>query len=95
MTDTLRLLLPAMAGALLGYFFFGSLWLTVRRGVTTPRAALWFAGGRLLRTGVVLAGFYLLLHHDWRHGVAALLGFVGARMTSTFIVHAQGRKSCA
>ena len=45
-------------GLVLGAVFFGGLWWTVRKGVASPRPALWFVGSMLLRTGVVLAGFY-------------------------------------
>ena len=37
---------------LLGAFFFGGLWWTVQKGVTSETPALWFLGSLLLRTGV-------------------------------------------
>ena len=49
-----------VAGALLGAFFFGGLWWTVQKGVTSEQPALWFLGSLLLRTvpdpGRILSG---------------------------------------
>ena len=75
------LLAPALAaGLLLGAFFFGGLWWTVIKGVSSPRPALWFFGSMLLRTGVTLAGFYIVGRDDWQRWVVCLLGFVLARV---------------
>ena len=52
MSDIPALALALLAGALLGAFFFGGLWWTVQKGVTSERPALWFLGSLLLRTGV-------------------------------------------
>lgn len=71
------------AGFLLGGFFFGGLWWTVRKGLASNHPALWFFGSTLLRTGVALAGFYLLSHDDWRRLVVCLLGFFIGRVVVT------------
>ena len=68
-----------LAGALLGGFFFGGLWWTIRKGATARYPALWFFSSALIRTGVVLAGFYFLAMGDWKRMLACLLGFVTAR----------------
>ena len=75
-------LLPwrSLAGALLGAFFFGGLWWTVQKGVTSERPALWFLGSLLLRTGMILAGFYFVSQGHWSRLVACLLGFLIARV---------------
>jgi F1F0 ATPase subunit 2 len=80
MNEALSLAAGLLAGMVLGAFFFGGLWWTVRRGVSSKRVALWFAGSMLLRTGVVVAGFYFVLGDNWRRLVAGLLGFVIARL---------------
>ncbi len=80
MSDGLALVLAFLAGALLGVFFFGGLWWTVQKGVTSKRPALWFLGSLLLRTCVILAGFYLVSQGHWSRLVASLLGFVIARI---------------
>ncbi len=58
----LGLAISCVAGVALGVFFFGGLWLTVRKGVSSRRPALWFLGSMLVRIGATLAGFYLV----WR-----------------------------
>jgi F1F0 ATPase subunit 2 len=77
MSDTLALALALLAGALLGVFFFGGLWWTVQKGVTS---ALWFLGSLVLRTSLVLAGFYLATQGHWSRLAACLLGFLFARL---------------
>jgi F1F0 ATPase subunit 2 len=49
-----------VAGVLLGAIFFGGLWWTVRKGVSSKRPALCFFGSLLLRTSIALAGFYFV-----------------------------------
>jgi F1F0 ATPase subunit 2 len=83
MTEALRLISSFIAGLLLGAFFFGGLWWTVRKGVESERVALWFFGSMLLRTGVVMLGFYLLLDDSWQRMLAGLFGFFIARLIVT------------
>ncbi len=80
MSDIPVLALAFLAGALLGAFFFGGLWWTVQKGVSSESPALWFLGSLLLRTGVVLAGFYFVAQAHWSRLAACLLGFVIARV---------------
>jgi F1F0 ATPase subunit 2 len=68
-----------VAGILLGAIFFGGLWWTVRKGVSSKNPALWFLGSMLLRMGIVLAGFYFVGRGDWKRLVSCLLGFIVAR----------------
>jgi F1F0 ATPase subunit 2 len=69
-----------VTGLLLGAFFFGGLWWTVRKGASSKSPALWFAGSMLLRTSIVLAGFYFIGRKDWERLVVCLLGFILARL---------------
>ena len=80
MNETLLLILAGLAGAALGAIFFGGLWWTVRKGVSSPRPALWFFGSLLARMSIVLAGFYFVGSGHWERLVAALLGFIVARL---------------
>ena len=80
MTSSLALLLSGMAGAALGVVFFGGLWWTVRKAVTSGQPALWFFGSVLLRMAVALAGFYFVSDGHWQRLLACLLGFVIARL---------------
>jgi F1F0 ATPase subunit 2 len=70
----------ALAGLALGGFFFAGLWWTVRRALPSPRAALWFALSMVVRTAVVVTGFFFLCGDDWRKWAAGLCGFVVARV---------------
>ena len=80
MIDLLALALAFLAGALLGVLFFGGLWWSIQKGVVSDRPALWFLGSLLLRTGLILAGFYLAAQGHWSRLVACLLGFLVARV---------------
>ena len=79
-------LAPALAaGLLLGAFFFGVLWWTVIRGVSSPRPALWFFTSMLLRMSVTLPGFCFVGGEDWRRWLVCLLGFVLARLAVKWV----------
>lgn len=80
MNEILVLAPPLAAGLLLGAFFFGGLWWTVVKGVSSPWPALWFFTSMLLRMSVTLPGFYYVGGEDWRQWLACLLGFVLARL---------------
>jgi F1F0 ATPase subunit 2 len=83
MNEAAMLVLAAGAGVLLGAVFFGGLWWTVRTGVSSQRAALWFLGSLVLRTGISLAGFYLVSGGQLDRLLACLLGFLVARFILT------------
>jgi F1F0 ATPase subunit 2 len=85
MNEVIFFSLALVGGALLGAMFFGGLWWTVRKGLTSDYAAVWFFGSTLLRTALALAGFYFIAHGDWRKLLVCLLGFVIARVVVTLI----------
>jgi F1F0 ATPase subunit 2 len=85
MNETLTLVLALVAGLLLGAIFFGGLWWTVRRGVSSQRPALWFFGSLLLRMSIALTGFYFVGRGNWERLVVCLLGFVMARLAVTWL----------
>ena len=72
-----------VAGGLIGAVFFGGLWLTVQKGLTSEHPALWLFGSTLLRTSFALAGFYFISQGDWRKLLIGLLGFFIARVVIT------------
>lgn len=78
-TLMLPLALAATAGCALGTLFFGGLWWTVRKAVSSQRPSLWLLGSLLLRTSTTLAGFYLVGSGHWQRLLACCLGFVLAR----------------
>lgn len=80
MSEAVFLVFAGFQGALLGAVFFGGLWWTVRRAVSSPQPGIWFLASLVLRTLIVLAGFWLASHGDWRRLVACLIGFSVARV---------------
>jgi F1F0 ATPase subunit 2 len=86
MNDTLSLALAFATGVLLGAIFFGGLWWTVRKGLSSTQPALWFLGSQLLRTSIVLAGFYFVARGRWERVLGCLLGFVAARLFATRLI---------
>ena len=83
MNETLGLLLALAAGVLLGAMFFGGLWWTVQKGVSSKRPALWFFGSLLLRTSITLAGFTFDARGHWERLLMCILGFIIARFIVT------------
>ena len=83
MNEPLSLASALVAGVLLGGIFFSGLWWTVRQGVSSKRVALCFLGSMLLRTCIVLLGFYVVSGGNWKRLLAALLGFIIARLIAT------------
>ena len=82
--DEIRILALAFAtGILLGSFFFGGLWWTVKRGVVSKRPALWFFGSLIVRMGITLVGFYLITQGHWERTILCLVGFMVARVLVT------------
>ncbi len=80
MSELWSLVFSCVAGVVLGMLFFGGLWWTVRKAVTAKIPALWFLGSMLLRTGIVLIGFYFVMGDDWQRLLFGLLGFIAARV---------------
>jgi F1F0 ATPase subunit 2 len=78
-SDILVFAIALLSGLLLGVFFFGGLWWTVRRGLFSAAPALWFSVSVLARTGVAIGGFYVVSHGEWRRLLACLLGFFISR----------------
>ena len=90
MNESLTLALALAAGVLLGAIFFGGLWWTVRKGVSSKRPALWFFGSLLLRMSIALAGFYFVAGGHWERLLLCLLGFVMARLVVTWLTRSSG-----
>ncbi len=69
-----------IVGLLLGAFYFIGLWWTVRKGVMSKHPALWFSISMLLRTIIVLVGFYFVGRDHWERLLVCLFGFIVARL---------------
>jgi len=90
MSESLLLALALAMGILLGAVFYGGLWWTVHRGVSSERAALWFLASLVLRLSVVLAGFYFVSAGHWQRLLLCLLGFVTARLAVIWLTRPPG-----
>ena len=86
--EILPLVLASVTGVSLGAMFFGGLWWTVQKGVSSKRSAIWFFGSLGLRTSIALAGFYFIARGHWERLLVCLLGFVIARLIVTRLTRA-------
>lgn len=83
MNELMQIVVVLLSGMLLGALFFGGLWWTVQNGLSARQPALWFGASLLLRTAIVLAGFYFVAGSDWKRLLLCLLGFIIARSIMT------------
>lgn len=79
MPEQVHWIIALVAGLVLGAFFFGGLWWTVRKMQTVQSAGLLFIGSFLLRMAVLLLGLYAVGAEHWERMVIALVGIVLAR----------------
>jgi F1F0 ATPase subunit 2 len=77
--DVLSLGLAFAAGVGLGLCYFGGLWWTVRQLATVRHPALWLGGSFVVRAGVALIGFYVVLGGGAAQLMLCLLGFFVVR----------------
>ncbi len=75
MNEILNLLLALVAGFLLGAVFFGGLWWTVQKGLSSRRPAFWFLGSLLIRTSIAISGFYFASDGHWERLLICMFGF--------------------
>ncbi|MGD9851129.1 MAG: ATP synthase subunit I [Nitrospirales bacterium] len=92
MNEMLSLVPALIAGILLGAMFFGGLWWTVRKGMSSARPARWFFGSLLFRTSLTLAGFYVVSDGHWERLLMCLVGFTMARPIVTRLTGSDEKK---
>jgi F1F0 ATPase subunit 2 len=86
MSTTTMIIISLITGVLLGSFYFGGLWLTIKHFTAKSKSYhLLFILSFLLRTTVVVSGFFLLLQmvHQWQALAVALVGFLISRTVIT------------
>ena len=83
MNEIFTVVAALIAGMVFGAMFFGGLWWTIRKGVSSTRPALWFSVSLLLRTTLTLGGFYVVSDGHWKRLLVCLLGFTIARLIVT------------
>ena len=79
MSGLIFLIVACIAGVGLGLFYFGGLWLTVRRLPDSRGPALLFLGSFVGRTALTLLGFFFVMNGHWQRMLACLAGFLIAR----------------
>jgi len=75
LSEWVSLVASLLGGLALGTFYFGGLWLTVRRLPESRQPALLALGSLAGRLGVTLLGVYLVTGGQWAMIGVCLLGF--------------------
>ncbi|SIS53445.1 F1/F0 ATPase, subunit 2 [Zobellia uliginosa] len=79
MNDLVMTLSVLFGGAGLGFLFFGGLWFTSKKMLSSKKPVLWYLGSLSIRVGLTLLGFYYLGQNNFKYMLICLLGFVAAR----------------
>lgn len=84
----LQLILSLIMGMLLGIFFFGGLWLTIKKMQKAAHPGLLILTSALCRTALTLTGFWfvgiwLSETGRWQRMTICLIGFMIARYVCT------------
>jgi F1F0 ATPase subunit 2 len=77
------LALSAAAGAALGFFYFGGLWLTVQRIATARHPGSLILCSFLVRMAALLAVLYWIATVHFTRLLAAMLGLIAVRLLLT------------
>lgn len=78
-----QMALALAAGTAMAAFYFGGLWLTVRRIAARRRPMLLVFGSFIVRGAVVVAGMVWIARMHWQLLLAAMAGFVLVRVIMT------------
>lgn len=79
-----------LVGVGLGFIFFWGLWKTINRASTVNHPYLWMISSFIIRTAIVMMGFYLVLLIQWQYMAVTLVGFLVARI---FVTRYTAKKS--
>jgi F1F0 ATPase subunit 2 len=90
MHEALTLALAWAGGALLGALFFGGLWWTVRKGVTSKHPAPWFLGSLIVRMSAAVAGFYVVSAGQLERLLLCLVGFFMVSLFARYLARPSG-----
>ncbi len=85
MNEILFMSLAFIAGLALGTFFFGGLWLTVKKSINAKIPAIWIISSFFLRVGIVMVVFYFVGNGSWQRLIVCLAGFIIARFIVTYL----------
>jgi len=79
MSEVVILITAFAAGMGFGTFYFGGLWLTVKRLSKARRPALLSICSFFGRLGIILFGFYLIMDGRWERMIVCMIGFFVTR----------------
>ncbi len=80
MHQLITLFLAFVAGLAVGLFYFGGLWLTVQRLPQAKHPGLLTLMSLIIRLGVTLLVFYLVMAGRWERLLVCLAGFLLVRL---------------
>ena len=66
-------------GLVLGFIYFGGLWLTVRRLTTVKHQAILMLGSFIVRNALMVIGFLPVIKQGWQTALICLAGFTVVR----------------
>jgi len=90
--EFLYMIFAFIAGIVLGMFFFGGLWYTVKKAVNAKMPALWFLGSFIIRVCIVMIGFYYIVQVGWQALIISVVGFIVARFVVSYITKSAEKK---
>ena len=93
MTDWPLYLISFSAGIVLGIVFFGGLWLTVQKAMSSNRPAIWFGVSLLIRSALVIGGLYWVTGQQWQRLLASLSGFILSRVLVLYVTKRNSDKN--
>lgn len=92
MSEITFIILAALSGLILGLFFFGGLWWTIRKSIVSKHPALLMLSSLIIRFCVVLAGFYYISLGSWKRILSCLAGFIIAKFIVTRLTRPESEK---
>lgn len=78
-TMHIQLIVAFIGGLAVGGFYFGGLWLTVRKCVDAKNPALFIVISFIVRSGGAMIALWGMTEGEWKRVAAALLGFIIVR----------------
>jgi F1F0 ATPase subunit 2 len=88
----LKLILIISVGFINGAFFFGGLWFTTQKAMSSKTPALWFILSFVIRMGITVATFYYVSFVGWQWLLVALGGFIIARFAVIYFTKSIEKK---
>ena len=92
MNEIVYMILAFIVGLLQGTIFFGGLWFTVKKLVTSKIPALLFLGSFILRVSITLIGFYYISSGSWQRLLICVAGFITSRYSVIYFTKSNNEK---